>query len=92
MKLLIALPLFALWQQTPAVGSGDSMVSYGVSGGVTALVLYLWRQDRQDRQAQKAEDDKRYAALAADFRAIVEANTTALVKLEQRLEEAEKGK
>lgn len=66
--------------------------SLGVGGGLAALVLAMWRQDRRTWQARYEEDRKaselRYERLAADytkvlaeFRAIVEANTKALTSL-----------
>lgn len=58
---------------------------WGLSGGVAALVLWFWRQDRADRAAEKLKDAERYEALATDFRQIVQSNTEAMTKLSDAL-------
>jgi len=77
------------------------LVSLGVGGGIAALVISLWRQDRRDSQERYAklaeESQERYAALAkesndraasiaVDFRLIVQENTKALTALSGKID------
>lgn len=50
----------------------------GVGGGIAALVIALWRQDRNEAQ-------KQYAKIAEDFRTIVQENTKAITELSGKI-------
>ena len=78
------------------------LATLGVGGGIAALVIAMWRQDRkesqeryerlakeaQERYAALAEEsNKRAADIAADFRIIVQDNTKAITALSERLAE-----
>ena len=75
-----------------AASSNDisPLVSLGAGGAIAALVLSLWRQDRkdsQDRYERLAKDsNERTAAIAAEFRSIVQDNTRAITALTERLD------
>ena len=58
-----------------------SLTGYGVSSGIAGLVIYFWRQDRKDRDVERAAQEVRYAELAGDFRKIVQENTAAITSL-----------
>jgi len=62
-----------------------SMTGYGISTGIAGLVIYLWRQDRKDRDTERALQETRYAELAGDFRRIVQENTAAITSLKDSL-------
>ncbi len=52
-----------------------------ISGGIGAVILFFWRQDRRDRAEVQKIELNRYEALAKDFRTIVEENTRAISTL-----------
>ena len=62
-----------------------SLTGYGVSTGIAGLVIYLWRQDRKDRDVERTAQEARYSELAADFRKIVQENTAAITSLKDTL-------
>lgn len=75
----------------PAVPS--PLAEYGIPGGIVGLVLYVWRegrkdreQERKDREVERKAQEDRYAALASDFRAIVQENTASNVALREMIE------
>jgi hypothetical protein len=72
------------------VGNLSPLATLGVGGGIAALVLTLWRQDKKDSDERYAalakESNERAAAIAADFRAIVQENTKAVTLLVGKLE------
>lgn len=72
------------------VGNPSPLVSLGVGGGIAALVLGLWRQDKKDSDARYAalakESNERAAAIASDFRVIVQENTRAVTALTGKLD------
>lgn len=82
------MSLFAIFFQD--VGNPSPLVSLGVGGGIAALVLTLWRQDKKDSDARYAslakESNERAAAIAADFRVIVQENSKALTSLAGKLD------
>mgnify|MGYP001562818035 FL=1 len=55
------------------------LASLGVGGVLAGVIFHFYRQDR------KTSED-RYAALAQDFRTIVQDNTAAMVKLCQMID------
>ena len=65
-------------------------LNLGMGGAIAVFVILVWRQDRKGWANQYQEDRKaseaRFAALAADFRTIVQDNTMALTKLVDRLD------
>ena len=65
------------------------LIPLGVGGGIAALVIGMWRQDRkesQDRYASLAkESNERASAIAAEFRQIVQDNTKALTVLSESI-------
>jgi hypothetical protein len=62
-----------------------SLTEYGVSTGIAGFVIYLWRQDRKDRDVERKAQDVRYSELAADFRRIVQDNTAAITSLKDAM-------
>ncbi len=76
--------LCALWLEA---ADTSPLLSLGVGGAIAALVIAMWRQDRkesQDRYALLAKDSiERAAALAVEFRHIVQDNTKALTVLSE---------
>ena len=68
-----------------AQAADPSLTGYGVSTGIAGLVIYLWRQDRKDRDTERAAQEVRYSELAADFRKIVQENTAAITSLKDTL-------
>ena|SRR5271157_180234 len=77
------------------------LATLGVGGGIAALVITMWRQDRKDSQeryerlAKEAqeryaslakESNERAAVIAADFRVIVQDNTKAITALSEKFE------
>jgi hypothetical protein len=54
------------------------LAQFGVGGVIAGLALYFYRTER-------LSSEQRYAALAQDFRAIVTANTAALVELKSAI-------
>jgi hypothetical protein len=76
------LSLLCMFLQT---GSGTSIPEYGVSTGIAGFVIYLWRQDRKDRDIERKLQEQRYQTLAEDFRRIVQDNTAAITSLKDSL-------
>lgn len=79
-----------MWAMLMQAGeSAGPMATLGVGGGIAALVITMWRQDRkesQDRYERLAkESQERYAVISADFRGIVEDNTKAITSLTERI-------
>jgi hypothetical protein len=84
MKKIIVLVLsvgVVLAEGISPAPSFSGLPDYVAHGGLVALVLWFWRQDRTDRSTERLELAKQYAALATDFRRIVQENTNALVSL-----------
>ena len=82
--------LLALILQTGVSEPGAGLISLGVGGGIAALVITLWRQDRKESQERYSslakESNERAAAIANEFRIIVQDNTRAITALTAKLE------
>jgi len=92
--------LLLLLQDSPVPAIASPLASTGLAG----IVLWLWRQDRQQHDADRKDAElrhaaasdaaeKRYSAIANDYRQIVTENTAAIQRLtdalsEQRLKNA----
>lgn len=72
------MPILPLLLFLSAIGPISALPEYGIPTGLAGLVLYFWRQDRKDRALEQAKAEERHAALAADFRTIVQENTQAI--------------
>ncbi len=76
------LILLLLLIQTTAPGA---IPEYAIPAGTAGLVLWFWRQDRRDREVERKAQEERYAALAEDFRKIVQESTEAVVELREAI-------
>ena len=73
---LVVLGLFLA--EIPAESPALEWTKLGALGGLAAAMFYFYRQDRKD-------SEKRFEELSKDFRNIVENNTTAITKLNERI-------
>lgn len=79
------LAVQALWLLAQATDTGTiPWPAIGVGSGPTAIsavMFYFYRMREREFAAERAEEKARYAALALDFREIVEKNTAVITRL-----------
>ena len=72
--------------QASPIPSEPAIVDLLTKGGIAALVLWLWLDDRKSREVQQRMTDERYSKLVNDMLEVIRTNTAANAGLKDALE------